>query len=814
MFRSFSSHYSPPKEPSLQHSYSTKSPSQNNEPTPTPATTTCDNLPKTPPTLKAKSPSYSLDNLIKESSNQSHRPQLSSRNFLLVSTGGTDQGSEIIQRSLDSFYNEHESKKKAQEDSVEKSLGAIKAHRASSISGVDPFEEQIDEFPEITPMSPFKDVEDEPDYRESPKGFKPRGFLMVQTKQVMYQTFTKASPFSRGLNSNEKSARLLDSLDELKDHHEKEKENSNKLLVNRRKVFMDREMIRNICDFLEYGDIASLNNVYLSYKEYKTFKNIFKEELLSKLVEGPNKKQQNLFLSTLLHSRGHIYEDAIAWAEHSNNPCNVANDITKDVDRTLPECEAFQSEEGRDPLLRVLMALCNTYPEMGYVQGFNSLVGVALLSLPEKEAYSLMIYLFEDLKIKQLFQNDFEGLSLLNYQLEAYLEHYLPDVFKIFKENSMNISYYTYSWFITLFADNLRLENVVKLWNFFLIKGFPFLIQFSLAIFSINRENLLKMDIDEVGPYLKSYLYDLDLNERELFITTQTFEVTSRLMKDLEHHFKEGKPRVKLVKAGEEDANWEVVSQSKSHKLRSTPDKSLKTDSNSQKWSGKKFAPFLKNVFNAVTVDFPDTVKNLFKKTTPRPDIAQGSTSANSKEDENKAKEEEEEKGGEENVLKPIELQENQPSEGHKRHSHHRLSQRLKRRSIATRLRKSMGRKLSCKQGRESLDHPYLRRDSRTPKNKENEPAEGQEDLLEINWDEIPGDTSENEDENKENDDHGNGSNTPKIYINGRKSAISETDCSHFDQEFDDAPNFVNKKRGVNEYVLKNNKSWHDEDDI
>ena len=83
------------------------------------------------------------------------------------------------------------------------------------------------------------------------------------------------------------------------------------------------------------------------------------------------------------------------------------------------------------------MALCNTYPELGYVQGFNSLVGIALLSLSEQEAYSLMIYLFEDLKVKQLFYHDFEGLSLLNYQLEAFLEHYYPEVFNIFVRDSI-----------------------------------------------------------------------------------------------------------------------------------------------------------------------------------------------------------------------------------------------------------------------------------------------------------------------------------------------------------------------------------------
>ena len=44
-------------------------------------------------------------------------------------------------------------------------------------------------------------------------------------------------------------------------------------------------------------------------------------------------------------------------------------------------------------------------------------------------------------------------------------------------------------------------------------------------------------------------------------------------MNDLEKFYKEGKPKVKLVKPGEEDAHWEIVSQNKSHKSHSTPDK-------------------------------------------------------------------------------------------------------------------------------------------------------------------------------------------------------------------------------------------------
>jgi len=354
----------------------------------------------------------------------------------------------------------------------------------------------------------------------------------------------------------------------------------------------------------------------------------------------------------------------------------------------------------------------------------------------------------------------------------------------------MNISYYTYSWFITLFADNLRLPNVMKLWNFFFVRGLPFLIQFSLATFYANKEKILKMDIDDVGHDIKSYLWDLDITEKELFKIALTFEeVTPKLMRDLESFYKAGKTRVKLVKPPKEDneAHWEVIQ--KNNKPHSSPEQN-------QKWSGQKLAPFFKNVFTAVTVDFPDTVKNLFKKSTPRPEI---------KEEDDKPKEEKKE----ETPMKERDLNiENTP----------RTSQKHKRRSIATRMRKSMGRTIHSKRGRESTKKSS-KRDSKTPKNQtEQSPIPREGDLLKINWDEIPGYTSDNDpkivnddDEDKENNDV-NLQSTPEIYSGRARSAISETDCSNIDQEFDNVPDFVNKRRGVNEYVLKNNKAWHTED--
>jgi len=106
----------------------------------------------------------------------------------------------------------------------------------------------------------------------------------------------------------------------------------------------------------------------------------------------------------------------------------MAEDILKDIDRTLPDSDLFSTDEGKNRLFKVLVALSNTYKEMSYVQGMNSLAGITLFYLREEESYPLMIHLLETIGVKKIFYPNFEGLSVLNYQLESYLNHYLPEI--------------------------------------------------------------------------------------------------------------------------------------------------------------------------------------------------------------------------------------------------------------------------------------------------------------------------------------------------------------------------------------------------
>ena len=56
-------------------------------------------------------------------------------------------------------------------------------------------------------------------------------------------------------------------------------------------------------------------------------------------------------------------------------PCLFEQTIDKDIDRTFPEEKFYQQKENLVKLKNILMAYCRRNSSIGYIQGFNILVG-------------------------------------------------------------------------------------------------------------------------------------------------------------------------------------------------------------------------------------------------------------------------------------------------------------------------------------------------------------------------------------------------------------------------------------------------------
>lgn len=79
-------------------------------------------------------------------------------------------------------------------------------------------------------------------------------------------------------------------------------------------------------------------------------------------------------------------------------------------------------------LLSVLIAVSNTIKDVGYIQGLNSIAGVFLFHLKEEESFWIMLYFMEKLNFKELLKEDFNRVHILDFQLQVYLDNYVPAV--------------------------------------------------------------------------------------------------------------------------------------------------------------------------------------------------------------------------------------------------------------------------------------------------------------------------------------------------------------------------------------------------
>jgi len=144
---------------------------------------------------------------------------------------------------------------------------------------------------------------------------------------------------------------------------------------------------------------------------------------------------------------------------NASKVCNFERDILSDLDRTRSFNQVIPARQ--NSLLKVLIALSNAVPKVGYVQGLNSIAAVFLAhNITDSEAYWIMKYIFKKKHFDDAMVDNFAKVQLLTYQLEIYMRNYLPEIIDHLGENGINVSYFATQWFITMFSYDFELSHV------------------------------------------------------------------------------------------------------------------------------------------------------------------------------------------------------------------------------------------------------------------------------------------------------------------------------------------------------------------
>jgi hypothetical protein len=209
--------------------------------------------------------------------------------------------------------------------------------------------------------------------------------------------------------------------------------------------------------------------------------------------------RNNFWMNVLRgHNKGVNYREQLSMTlENLNLIKEVEDVINMDVARS------YQNHPHITP--DVLKSLLKTYAffnqDLGYCQGMNYIAGTLYIQLQDEDnAFKCMIGLVERFHLKQLFMKNLPRLKLLFYQLDRLIGILLPDLHEIFKEEMINSSHFSSSWFITLYSSTLqnKVDILLKIWDMFLIDGWKVIFKTAIAILERVAPELMNKKFEDI----------------------------------------------------------------------------------------------------------------------------------------------------------------------------------------------------------------------------------------------------------------------------------------------------------------------------
>ncbi|KAJ2804079.1 GTPase activating protein (GAP), partial [Coemansia furcata] len=198
-----------------------------------------------------------------------------------------------------------------------------------------------------------------------------------------------------------------------------------------------------------------------------------------------------------------VYEKYVN--DYLDRPGPYADEIEKDLNRSLPEYAGYQSPEGIDALRRVLNAYSLRDSELGYCQAMNIVASTMLIFMTEEQVFWTLTVMCDRL-VPGYYSPSMYGASLDQSIFQSLVEDTMPVLATSFKKRDIQLSIACLPWFLTLFVNSMPLVYALRVLDCFFLEGPKILFRIGLAILKINGGALLAATDDGMFLFvLKEY---------------------------------------------------------------------------------------------------------------------------------------------------------------------------------------------------------------------------------------------------------------------------------------------------------------------
>ena len=272
--------------------------------------------------------------------------------------------------------------------------------------------------------------------------------------------------------------------------------------------------------------ISSLSNFYPIKKYSSLF--LINKDIYPKL-------RKNIFLNLLSDNNLKIESHLKLWKEYLQieklkkelnyqnikEKLKIINDdkiefvIEKDVLRTVFIQKNKDNQEHINNLKSILVSFEKTFPNIGYCQGMNCVVGFLyqLLDYNEEETFYLFCSFLKNSKYHEIFQDDFMTLKKFFIIFEKILNINRPEIYYKFLDNNLVTNSYSSSWFITLFTEYVFIFDknnppkfVFYVIERFILEGWSAIFNCGLTLLEYCYEKIMALEKDKLLTYLMNIL--------------------------------------------------------------------------------------------------------------------------------------------------------------------------------------------------------------------------------------------------------------------------------------------------------------------
>lgn len=214
----------------------------------------------------------------------------------------------------------------------------------------------------------------------------------------------------------------------------------------------------------------------------------------------------------------------LSYNELYSQSSEYERQIDLDVERTLRNHILFKLRfgTGQGMLFKILVALANHNPKVGYCQGMSSVAAFFLLYFDEETAFNHLVTLFRSQDLDGLFEHGFPKLFESFYIHNRLLQHYYPKVLKHLNKHQISPSVYATKWYMTLFLG-LPYLLAARIWDLFLFYGFEIFYHACITLLYYFEDKILKFDYEDTMQFLSKCDEQIIHPDRFIFQLKTTF---------------------------------------------------------------------------------------------------------------------------------------------------------------------------------------------------------------------------------------------------------------------------------------------------